>query len=255
MYNKSVQIVIKCGEGYGTRTWERELGRDKVALDKTVPPPPGMSFAVGETQGECVDKSMVSQGVLSIMRSYEAGEWEERVLQGSTQGDRGDVVQEVPSAWGSEAECREGLGERGPGRGDSERPDLARGRPLLAWGCGTAWRPAWGAAENKRDMIRVFKSIAWQFCRETDEVAGVAPKAAGDQCSDGRSSGLQEEEDFILFTCGTPPPPPPVPTKGCSMLNEQMNGWTKQYIRFYYYELPSIDIHRMDAGFALCRLS
>lgn len=109
--------MIKCGEGYGTRTWDRELGRDKVALDKTVPPPPGMSFTVGETQDEHVNKSMVSQGVLSIMRSYEAGEWEERVLQGSMQGDRGDVVQEVPSAWGSEAECREGGGEGSRQRG------------------------------------------------------------------------------------------------------------------------------------------
>lgn len=79
--------MIKCGEGYGTRIWGRELDRDKVALDKTEPPPgpppPGVSFAVGETQGERVNRSMASQGLMNSMRSYEAGEWEESVLQGS----------------------------------------------------------------------------------------------------------------------------------------------------------------------------
>lgn len=38
----------------------------------------------GETQGERVTKFVVSQGVTNFMRSHEAGEWEDRVPQGST---------------------------------------------------------------------------------------------------------------------------------------------------------------------------
>lgn len=181
VHNTSIRIVIKCGEGYGTRIWDGELGRDKVALDKTESPP-GVSSAVGETQGERVTKFVVSQGVTNFMRSHEAGEWEDPVPQGSTQGGRRDLVWGVPFGWAlrwSGAGCRESLGESGPGRRGTGRAEPDRGRHLRGRGCGKALRPACGVAENKARHDPRVQSIAWRFCSDPGEVAGVASKGGG----------------------------------------------------------------------------
>lgn len=80
-------------------------------------------------------------------------------------------------------------------------------------------RAAW--PRTRRDTTRAFKASLGDFVATPVRWQGSRPRAAGGRYSGERSSGLQEEWDFILFTCVSPSPTPCLLRDAQCLLNDE----------------------------------